>query len=74
MLVDYRHSGFGSIGGVLVLVALGSSGVRLVIFCCWKYCWYSVVGIVVLVVLMVYWCWYYRWYSGVGRLLVEWFW
>ena len=57
-----------------MLVALGLSGFRLVIFCCWKYCWYSVVGIVVLAVLMVYWCWYYRWYSGVGRLLVEWFW
>ena len=56
-----------------MLVALRLSGVRLVIFCCWKYSWYSVVGIVVSVVLMVYWCWYYRWYSGVGRLLVEWF-
>ena len=27
-----------------MLVALRLSGVRLVIFCCWKYSWYSVVG------------------------------
>ena len=37
-----------------MLVALRLSGVRLVIFCCWKYSWYSVVGIVVSVVLMIY--------------------